>query len=135
MFATDSLGELNFVLEFNLPKEISDNQEHIKLSVHHVEVPVVGIPAYRITPGQISCIEFYEYIKDKLYLLEKWSHALHDKPFGWSNDDLYVNAELYGYRDGVLITSWVLYKFYPILFPTIKFSNQVELQFSFAYAK
>lgn len=37
MFATDSLGELNFVLEFNLSKDISDNQEHIKLSVNLVD--------------------------------------------------------------------------------------------------
>ena len=45
MFEMDSLSELNFVLEFNLPKEISDNQEHIKLSVHHTDVPAVKIPA------------------------------------------------------------------------------------------
>lgn len=36
MFETDTLSELNFVLEFNLPKEISDDQDHIKLSVNHV---------------------------------------------------------------------------------------------------
>lgn len=45
MFEMDSLSELNFVLEFNLPKAISDNQEHIKLSVHHTDVPAVKIPA------------------------------------------------------------------------------------------
>lgn len=135
MFATDSLGELNFVLEFNLPKEISDNQEHIKLSVHHVDISIVEIPAYRATPGEISCIECYEHIKDNLHLLEKWSRALYDKQFGWSNSDLYVGARLYGYKDDKLITTWALYKLYPTLFPTIEFENQVNLQFSFADAK
>lgn len=144
MFSTDSLCELNFVLEFNLSKEISDNQEHIKLSVHHVDVPVVEIPACTIghkstpvkTPGQVFCIEFNDRIKDKLYLLEKWSHALYDKPFGWANDDLYIDAKLYGYKDDELVTSFMLYNLYPtFLFPATKFENQVELKFSFEDAK
>lgn len=139
MFETDTLSELNFVLEFNLPKEISDDQDHIKLSVHHVAVPTVEIPAhlgYTIKMyGQIYLIEFYEHIKDKLCLLEKWSHILHDEKFGWANSNLYIDAKLYGYnKDGELVTSWVLYKLYPILFPIIKFSNQVELQFGFVDA-
>jgi hypothetical protein len=77
MFAMDSLGEFNFVLEFNLPKEISDNQEHIKLSVHHIDVPIVEIPAFPLgyrstpvkTPGEIHCIEHYKHIKDVLPLI------------------------------------------------------------------
>ena len=70
MFEMDSLSELNFVLEFNLPKEISDNQEHIKLSVHHTDVPAVKIPVcpigYKSTPikfpGEIHCLEYYKCI-------------------------------------------------------------------------
>lgn len=135
MFATDSLGEFNFVLEFNLPKEISDNQDLIRLQVHHVDIPIVKIPACRSTLGKVTCIEFYEYIKGSLHPLEKWSHYLHDKSFGWSNNDLYVDAKLYGYKDDKLVTSWILHKFYPSLFPTIKFENQVDLQFSFSYTK
>jgi hypothetical protein len=143
MFATDSLGELNFVLEFDLPEEISDNQDHVKLSVHHVNVPIIKIPECPIgyrpisrrSSGELHCIEFYEYIKDKLHLLEKWSHALHDKPFGWSNSDLYIDAKLYGYKDDELVTSFELHRLYQTLFPTIKFENQVDLQFSFADMK
>lgn len=137
MFAADSLGELNFVLEFNLPKEISDNQDLIRLQVHHVYVPTIKIPAGSQfcdkTHGQIYCIEFCEYIKDKLHLLEKWPRALYDKPFGWSNDNLYIDAKLYGYKNDGLVTSWLLHKFYPNLYPT-KFMNQIDLQFGFAYA-
>lgn len=134
MFATDSLGELNFVLEFNLPKEISDNKEHIKLSVHHVNIPIVNFPVYRATPGEINCIEYCGHIKDKLHLLEKWSRAIYDKPFGWANSDLYIDAKLYGYKDDKLVTFWSLRELYPTLFPTIKYENQVELQFGFVDA-
>lgn len=134
----NSLNEFNFVLEFNLPKEISDSQELIKLSVHHVCAPTVEIPACLgctiKTYGQISLIEFYEHIKDNLHLLEKWSHTLYDKTFGWASSDLYVDAKLYGYKDDTLVTSWMLHKLYPISFPTIKFENQVELQFGFVDA-
>lgn len=137
MFAEDLLGELDFVLEFSLPKEISDNQDHIKLSVNHVIIPIVETHnrslGFDKTNGQIYCIEFYESIKDKLHLLEKWSRALYDELFGWSNDNLFIDAKLYGYKDGSLITSWLLHKLYPNLYPT-KFENKIDLQFGFVYA-
>ena len=76
MLAQDSLSELKFVLEFNLPKDISDNQEHIKLTVHHIEFPEVEIPMCPIgcssiarkIAGEIHCIEQYKYIKDIYHL-------------------------------------------------------------------
>jgi hypothetical protein len=134
MFAADSLCECNFVLEFNLPKEISSNQDYIKLSVNHIDLPTVEIPSDDKTHGQIYCIEFYENIKDKLHLLEKWLCALYDKIFGWSNDSLYIDAKLHGYnKDGELTTSWLLHRFYPNFYPT-KFENHIDFQFGFAHA-
>lgn len=79
MFETDPLSELNFVLEFNLPKDISNNQDHIKLSVHHGCIPTVKISACPIgykflhfkTPGEIHCLERYKHIKDVLPLINR----------------------------------------------------------------
>ena len=71
MLAQDSLSEIKFVLEFNLPKDISDNQKCIKLAVLHIEIPEVEFPMCPIglqpiarkIAGEIHCIEQYKYIK------------------------------------------------------------------------
>jgi hypothetical protein len=144
MFAADLLSELNFVLEFIFPKEISDNQEHIKLSVHHVEVPVVEIPVCPIgcksthfrTPGEIHCTERYKYIKDVLPLINRWVNSV------WStcnklhsSNRLLVEAKLYAYNknDHSLFKKWSLEEFYPLINPNIEFFSDdvVELIFKF----
>jgi hypothetical protein len=143
MFATDSLSELNFVLEFNLPKEISDNQECIKLSVNHVDIPIIKLMQSTVIPGQISCIGFYESIKDILHLIQRWITELFGKSFGFADDSLYIGAKLYGYnKSGNLITAWKLNRLYPMLMPSIyeaqaakpDMKMPIELQFSFATA-
>lgn len=150
MFATDSLGELRFVLEFNLPKEISDNQEHIKLSVHHVDVPIVEVPicpiGYKCIPikksGEIHCIESCEYIKDVLPLINKWANDTYRtcSKLLSSKSDLFVKAKLYAYKkDNSLLKKWWLVEFYPLFNSNIefhqllnpKFTNDVELIFKF----
>lgn len=144
MFETDPLSELNFVLEFNLPKEISDNQDHIKLSVNRVEVPAVEIPVCPIgyksrpirTPGEIHCIEKYKYIKDVLPLINRWVNNV------WStcsklhsSNRLLVEAKLYAYNknDHSLFKKWSLEEFYPLFNPNIEYFSDdvVELIFKF----
>lgn len=144
MFETDPLSELKFVLEFNLPKEISNNQEYIKLSVHHVDVPVVEIPectiGYKSIPfkssGELHCIERYEDIKDILPLVNRWvnnvwiacskSHS--------SRNNLLVEAKLYAYKnDNSLFKKWSLEEFYPLFNTNAEYFSDdvVELIFKF----
>lgn len=119
MFATESLSGLNFVLEFNLPKEISDNQELIKLSVHNVDVPVVKIPVCPIgyksipirTPGEIHCIECYKFVKDILPLINRWANSVYCacNKLSSSRSNQFVEAKLYAYKnDSSLYKIWVL---------------------------
>ena len=140
----DRLSELNFVLEFSLPKEISDNQKHIKLSVNRVEVPAVEIPVCPIgyksrpirTPGEIHCIERYKHIKDVLPLINRWVNNV------WStcsklhsSSRLLVEANLYAYNenDHSLFKKWNLEEFYPLFNPNVEcFSGDtIELIFKF----
>lgn len=145
MFATDSLGMFNFVIEFNLPKEISDNQDHIKLSVNHVEIPAIKIPACPIgykslhfkTSGEIHCLERYKYIKDVLPLISRWVNSV------WSpcntlhsnRSDLLVDAKLYAYNenDHSLFKKWNLKEFYPLFNPNVEYfsGDTIELIFKF----
>ena len=135
MFVTDSLSELDFELEFNLPKEISDNQEHIKLSVNRVEIPAIKIPACPIgckslhfkTSGEIHCLERRRYIKDVLPLINRWVNSV------WSpcnintlhsgRSDLLVEAKLYAYNenDHSLFKKWNLEEFYPLFNSNVEF--------------
>jgi hypothetical protein len=144
MFATDSLGEFNFVLEFNLPKEISDNQEHIKLSVNRVDVPVINLSAcplgYKSTPvkasGEIYCIEHYKYIKDALPLINRWVNSVWSpcNKLHTSRSNLLVEAKLYAYKnDGSLFNKWSIKEFYPLFNPKIEhfYDDVVELKFKF----
>lgn len=144
MFETYPLSGLNFVLEFNLPKEISDNQEHIKLSVNRVEVPAVEIPACPIgcksiqfkVSGEIHCLERYKYIKDVLPLINRWVNNV------WStcsklhsSSRLLVEAKLYAYnkKDHSLFKKWSLEEFYPLFNPNVEFFSDgvVTLIFKF----
>lgn len=145
MFETYPLSGLNFVIEFNLPKEISDNQEPIKLLVNRVEVPAVEIPVCPIgyksisfrTPGEIHCLERYKYIKDVLPLINRWVNSV------WSTcnklhsyrSDLFVEAKLYAYNenDHSLFKKWNLEEFYPLINPNIEYlsGDVVELIFKF----
>lgn len=148
MFAEDLLGELDFVLEFNLPKEISDNQDHIKLSVHRVEVPVVEIPVCPIgykprpirTPGEIHCIgpyntEQFNYIKEALPLINKWINSIYCtyNKLCSSRRNLLVDAKLYAYKkDHNLFKKWSLKEFHPLFNSNIEyFSDDLELIFRF----
>lgn len=139
MFATDSLGMFNFVIEFNLPKEISDNQDHIKLSVNRVEIPAIKIPACPIgckslhfkTSGEIHCIERYKHIKDVLPLINKWVNSVWSpcNTLHSSRSDLLVEANLYAYNenDHSLFKKWNLEEFYPLFNPNVEcFSGDVE---------
>lgn len=125
----DSLCEFNFVLEFNLPKEISDNQEHIKLSVNHVTTPTVEIPAYSIgynrTSGEIRCVEFYRYIKDALPFINKWVNSIYCtySKFGSAKSNQFVEAKLYAYKeDGSLFKKYNLVDLRPLFNPNNKCS-------------
>lgn len=143
MFATDLLSELNFVLEFNLPKEISDNQEHIKLSVHYVDVPVVTLSAcplgYKSTPvkmsGEIHCIERYNDIKDILPLINKWVNSIYRvcNKLSSSRSSQFVEAKLYAYKkNSSLFKKWSLIEFYPFFSPDNDYTNNdVILIFKF----
>lgn len=147
MFATDPLGMFNFVIEFNLPKEISDNQEHIKLSVNRVEVSAIKIPACPIgykslhfkTSGEIHCIERYKYIKDVLPLINRWVNSVwspcNTLTLHSSRSDLLVEAKLYAYNenDHSLFKKWNLEEFYPLFNPNIEYFSDdvVELIFKF----
>ena len=137
------INDDNFVLEFNLSKEISDNQELIKLPVSYANIPTdktkESIIGYKHISsismnGEIHCIENYRYIKDKLYLLEKLAHAFCDKPLMQPIGDLCVNAKLYGYRDGELVVSYSLYKLYLISLP-INIEDYVDFRFGFVDIK
>ena len=137
------INDDNFVLEFSLSKEISDNQEIIKLPVCYANIPtdktkesIIGykhISSISIN-GEIHCIESYRYIKDKLYLLEKLARAFCDKPLMQPIGDLCVNAKLYGYRDDELVTSYSLHKLYLISLP-INIEDYVDFRFGFVDIK
>ena len=143
MFATDSLSDLNFVLEFNLPKEIFDNQELIRLRVHHVDVPIVEIPVCPIgyksipirTPGEIHCIERYKHIKEILPFINRWVNSVYCmyNKLHSSRSDLLVEAKLYAYKkDNSLFKKWNLVELYPLINPNSKYTNDnTELIFKF----
>ena len=138
MFGTDTLDKLNFVLEFNLPKDISDNQEHINLSVHHIDVPVVEttacpigcIPTSTKVPGEICCLDYYQRIKDVLQLINKWVNSVHStcSKLPCSRSDLFVEAKLYAYKNnGSLFKKWQIEEFYPLFNPNAKqFSDDIQ---------
>ena len=138
-----STNDVNFVLEFNLSKEISDNQELIKLPVSYANITtdkskesIIGckhISSISIN-GEIHCIESYRNIKDKLYLLEKLAHAFCDKPLMQPIGDLCVNAKLYEYRDDELVISYSLHKLYLISLP-INIEDYVDFRFGFVDIK
>ena len=137
------INDDNFVLEFNLSKEISDNQELIKLPVSYANIPtdktkesIIGykhISSISIN-GEIHCIESYRHIKDKLYLLKKLARAFCDKPLMQPIGDLCVNAKLYGYRDAELVISYSLHKLYLISLP-INIEDYVDFRFGFVGIK
>lgn len=144
MFASEPLSGLNFVLEFNLPKEISDSQKHIKLSVNRVEIPAVAIPACPIgcipTPvkvsGEIHCIERYKYIKNVLPLINRWVNSVYCpcNKLNSSRSNQFVEAKLYAYKnDSSLYKIWDLEEFYPLFKPNVEYIpyDTVELIFKF----
>ena len=147
MFAADLLSELNFVLEFNLPKEISENKDPIRLQVHHINVPIIEIPTCTIghkpirfkTPGEIHCIERYKYIKDVLPLINKWVNSLYcvcnKLSSSSSRSSQFIEAKLYAYnkKDHSLFKKWSLKEFYPLFNQNVEhFSDDVvELIFKF----
>lgn len=144
MLATDSLSDLNFVLEFNLPKEISDNQKRIKLSVHHVEVPVVEIPVCPIgyksipirTPGEIHCIECYKHIKEVLPFINKWVNSVYCtyNKLHSSRSDLLVEAKLYAYKnDSSLFKKWDLVELYPLFNPNAELFSDGVVTLTFRF--
>ena len=139
----NSTNDINFVLEFNISKDISDNQELIKLPVSYANIPtdktkesIIGYKhIYSISiNGEIHCIESYRYIKDKLYLLEKLARAFCDKPLMQPISDLCVNAKLYEYRDDELVISYSLHKLYLISLP-INIEDYVDFRFGFVDIK
>jgi hypothetical protein len=148
MFAADLLGELDFELEFNLPKEISDNQDHIKLSVNRVEVPAVEIPVCPIgyksrpirTPGEIHCIERYtkeryKCIKPILQSINKWVNSIYCacNKLHSNKSSLYVEAKLYAYKkDHSLFKKWGLVDFAPLFNQDVMYTtDDIELIFKF----
>lgn len=132
------------MLEFNLSKEISDNQELIKLQVSYANIPtdktkesIIGYNKHISNisiNGEIHCIESYRHIKDKLYLLEKLARAFCDKPLMQPIGDLCVNAKLYEYRDNELVISYSLHKLYLISLP-INIEDYVDFRFGFVDIK
>ena len=149
MFVTDSFSGLNFVIEFNLPKDISDNQEHIKLSVDRVEVPAVEVSACPLgcipmpirTPGEIHCIarkenyEHYKYIKQILTFINKWVNSIYCpcNNLQYNKSNLCVEAKLYAYKnDHSLLKKLNLVYFAPLFNPDIACtSDDIELIFKF----
>ena len=139
----NSTNDINFVLEFNISKDISDNQELIKLPVSYANIPtdktkesIIGykhISSISIN-GEIHCIESYRYIKDMLYLIEKLAHAFCDKPLMQPISDLCVNAKLYGYRDDELAILYSLHKLYLISLP-INIEDYIGFRFGFVNIK
>ena len=143
MFVYDSLSELKFMLEFNLPKDISDNQEHIKLVVHHIELPEVETPmcpigcksiARRIA-GEVHCMEYYKNVKDILPFINKWAVSVYCACNKLNNDrnNLFVKAKLYAYKnDGSLFKKFYLLGFHPLFKPiNVWVDSMVELVFNF----
>lgn len=149
MFEMDSLCELKYVLEFNLPEEISDNKDHIKLSVHNIEIPVVEIPPcplgcipmpIRMT-GEVHCIvhkenyEYYKYIKQILPFINKWVNSIYCpcNNLQYNKRDLCVEAKLYAYKnDHILFKKWNLVYFAPLFNPDIMCTtDDIELIFKF----
>lgn len=144
MFEADSFSELNFVLEFNLPEEISDDQEHVKLSVHHVSVPTMEIPTCQLgcspmpikISGEIHCIEYYKCIKDVLPFINLWVYSMYC-PCSKLNSDrtyLFVEAKLYAYKkDGSLFKKWDLVGFRPLFNTKTEYflDDVVEINFKF----
>lgn len=143
MSASDLLSELNFVLEFKLPKEISDNQEYIKLSVDYINVPIVEIPVcpigYKPIPiqvrGEVHCTERYKYIKDVLPLINRWVNSIYCtcSKLNSSRVKHFVEAKLYAYKkDNSLFTKWDLAEFHPLFNPRSKYTtDDIELIFEF----
>jgi hypothetical protein len=137
MLKADILNNLNFVLEFTLPKEISDNQERIKLSVHNIDIPTVKVPVcpigYASTsirfPGEIHCIECYKFIKDILPLIDRWVNSIY---CSCSRSNQFVEAKLYAYKNNNLFKKWNLVEFYPLC-NTYRYANDdlVGLKFGF----
>lgn len=149
MFATDSLGVFNFVIEFNLPKEISDNQEHIKLQVNRVEVPAIKISTCPIgckslhfkTSGEIYCLERYKQIKDALPLINRWVNSVWSpcNTLHSSRSNLFVKAKLYAYNenDHSLFKKWNLEEFYPVFNSNVEYfsDDTIDLIFKFENMK
>lgn len=143
MFEADMLSELNFELEFNLPKEISDNQDHIRLSVSHAMVPTFEIQTVPIwyksrpirTPGEIHCIEHYSDIKDILPLLNRWVNRVYCiyGNLNSSRSNYFVEAKLYAYKnDGSLFKRWNLIEFCPMFNQDPEyFTEYIKLIFKF----
>ena len=143
MFEADMLSELNFELEFNSPKEISDNQEHIRLSVSHVMVPTFEIPIVPIgyksrpirTPGEIHCIEHYRDIKDILPLLNRWVDRVYCiyGNLNSSRSNYFVEAKLYAYKnDGSLFKKYSLVDLHPLFNQDPEyFTEYIKLTFKF----
>lgn len=149
MFETYPLSGLNFVIEFNLPKEISDNQEPIKLSVNRVEVPAVEIPVCPIgyksisfrTPGEIHCIEHkenherYKYIKQILPFINRWVNNIYCacNKLQYNKSNLCVKAKLYAYKkDNSLFKKWNLVDFAPLFNSEVMYTtDDIELIFRF----
>lgn len=139
----NSTNDVNFALEFNLSKEISDDQQLIKLPVVYANIPtdktkesIIGynhISNISIS-GEIHCIESYRHIKDKLHLLEKLAHDFCDKPLMQPIGNLCVNAKLYEYRDDELVISYSLHKLYLISLP-INIEDYVDFRFGFVDIK
>ena len=139
----NSTNNVNFVLEFNLSKEISDDQQLIKLPVSYANIPkdktTESIIGYKHISnisinGEIRCIESYRNIKDKLYLLEKLARAFCDKPLMQPIGNLCVNAKLYEYRSDELVISYSLHKLYLISLP-INIEDYVYFRFGFVDIK
>ena len=149
MLATYPLSELDFVIEFNLPKEISDNQEHVKLSVNRVEVPAVAIPACSIgykpisfrTPGEIHCIEHkenhegYKYIKQILPFINRWVNSIYCacNKLQYNKSNLCVEAKLYAYKkDHSLFKKLNIVDFAPLFNSDVMYTtDDIELIFKF----
>lgn len=143
MFAYDSLCELKFIIEFNLPKDISDNQEHIKLAVHHIDVPEVEIlmcpigcnSIARRIPGEIHCIEYYKNIKYIFLFIKKWTNNVYCACNKLNSDrnNLFVKAKLYAYKnDYSLFNKFDLLDVHPLFVPINSYTDGIiELVFKF----
>lgn len=143
MLAYNPHNEFKFELEFNLPKDISDNQEHIKLFVHHIELPEVETPmcpigcnsiARRIA-GEIHCIEHYKDVKGILPFINKWAISVYCACNKLNNDrnNLFVKAKLYAYKnDASLFKKLYLLNFHS-LFRAINIGVDSMVEFVFKF--